>query len=122
MFGSQIDYHLLRPLTHSRGLKARPVDAATNDEKAQARLQKLIDRLGGRFPLSPDKRYLDIGCGPGDLTLALARASGGHVTGIDVVQRYVDCARNDAIRDGLTERAQFYCTDVHDWDSLESGL
>jgi SAM-dependent methyltransferase len=119
MFGSHIDYHLLRPLTHARGLQARPTDTPAVTDKPQARLQKLIDRLGGRLPLAPDKRYLDIGCGPGDLTLALARASGGLVTGIDVVQRYIDRAREDATREGLTERARFCCTDIHDWDSRE---
>ena len=35
-------------------------------------------------------RILDIGCGPGAPTMALARLSGGEVVGIDIHQQYLD--------------------------------
>ncbi len=56
----------------------------------------LVDALG----LEPGMRVLDVGCGPGRHAHALGRR-GIAVHGIDISQRFVDLAREDA-PDGVT--------------------
>jgi SAM-dependent methyltransferase len=51
----------------------------------------LVEELG----LRPGSRVLDVGCGPGRHAHALA-AQGIEVVGVDVSQRFVDLARQDA--------------------------
>jgi SAM-dependent methyltransferase len=122
MFGSTIDYRILRPLTHCRELETeselnarfgRP--AAIDMNAAEARFLKLQERLHGRFPIQPDLSYLDIGCGTGDITLALAKLGAGHVTGLDLVPRHTSAAIANARRLGLAGRVEFVCHDVHHW-------
>lgn len=58
------------------------------------------------------RRVLDVGCGTGATTLAIARALGqnGSCTGIDISAPMIDLARVRAARDGV--RADFICADV----------
>ncbi|MBV9950171.1 MAG: class I SAM-dependent methyltransferase [Myxococcales bacterium] len=57
-------------------------------------------------------RVLDIGCGTGSTTLAIARrlGAGGRVVGIDISGPMIDAARVRADRDGST--AMFVCGDA----------
>src|ERR687895_2310369 len=52
---------------------------------------------------APGDRVLDIGCGLGDSTLQLARLVGpeGHAHGVDVAERMVAGAREEAARAGV---------------------
>ncbi|UQU61354.1 class I SAM-dependent methyltransferase [Couchioplanes caeruleus] len=52
---------------------------------------------------APGERVLDVGCGRGAATVALAEAVGGdgHVTGIDLSARMVEACRADVARLGL---------------------
>lgn len=59
-------------------------------------------RLAGHLPKPPD--ILDIGCGPGEQTLCLARATGGHVTAVDTHQPFLDDLAARAAAAGLSER------------------
>ena len=65
----------------------------------QARLDKLmapvLDRLLAEAKLQPAQFVLDIGCGTGASTLAIARAIGpkGHVTGADISEPLLSLAR-----------------------------
>ena len=122
MFGSTIDYRILRPLTHNRRLETETElnarfsqYAAIDMNAAEARLLKLQDRLQDRLPIQTNLTYLDIGCGMGDITLALARLGAGHVTGLDLVPRYTSAAIANARLLGLADKAEFVCHDVHDW-------
>ena len=55
------------------------------------RLQEIVDAL----PLRPGLRVLDIGCGPGALTRAIAARIGrGHVLGIDRSAKAIRQARS----------------------------
>src|SRR5579884_3615591 len=58
--------------------------------------QAFVDRLiGAGFRFT---NLLDLGCGPGDVTIRLARAaSGAHVTGVDGSQEMLELAR-EAVR------------------------
>jgi 2-polyprenyl-3-methyl-5-hydroxy-6-metoxy-1,4-benzoquinol methylase len=122
MLGNKLDYMILRPFTHSRLLKteekmneAAAQNPTVDTEYADLRLSKLFTRLEGHFPISNSLRYLDVGCGPGDITLALARAGCGHVTGVDMVDRYITRARLGAQQLKLEERVEFVRIDFHDW-------
>jgi len=59
----------------------------------------LLDRVR----VSPTARCLDVGCGGGDVTVALARlAPDGFVVGADMDAPQLDIARNEAADAGLT--------------------
>ena len=122
MFGTTIDYWILRPLTHDRELETEKdlnarfgQPAGIDMHAAESRFLKLQDRLQGRFPIQSDLSYLDIGCGTGDITLALAKLGAGHVTGLDLVPRHTSAATAYARQLGLAGRVEFVCHDVHDW-------
>lgn len=59
-------------------------------------------RLAGDLPARP--RILDIGCGPGAQTIALARISGGTITAIDTHQPFLDELARRAKEGGLADR------------------
>jgi SAM-dependent methyltransferase len=59
----------------------------------------LVDALG----LEPGRRVLDVGCGPGRHSLALARR-GFDVLGVDLSPDFVALARDAAATDGLSAR------------------
>jgi ubiquinone/menaquinone biosynthesis C-methylase UbiE len=47
--------------------------------------------------IAPDQAILDVGCGPGTITLDLARhASRGHVVGLDTATGAISAAREAA--------------------------
>jgi SAM-dependent methyltransferase len=54
--------------------------------------------------LPPEPAILDVGCGPGRQTLALARATRGHVTGVDLAQPFLDELAQRARAAGLGDR------------------
>jgi SAM-dependent methyltransferase len=58
-------------------------------------------RLLRRAGVRPGMRCLDLGCGGGDVTLALARMTGIPPTGVDLDQVKLAAARQEAARQGL---------------------
>ena len=55
------------------------------------------DALFDRFGIAADARCLDVGCGGGDVTLALAaRVPRGRVVGVDLDGAQLDLARGEA--------------------------
>jgi ubiquinone/menaquinone biosynthesis C-methylase UbiE len=71
------------------------------------------DAALARCAVPEGARVLDVGCGFGDVTAALARAVGpkGKATGVDVAARFVDSSREEARCAGLAN-AEFLCADV----------
>jgi SAM-dependent methyltransferase len=125
LFGETLDYLLLRALAHRRNiateaeLDARAHDAsAVSFEAAMQKMTKLVRRFAGRLPLDQNLRYLDMGCGTGELTLALARLGARRITGVDFLPRSIATARAQAARLRLRD-AQFICEDLHDWTPQE---
>ena len=56
------------------------------------------------FPLAPDARCLDVGCGGGDVTLALSRiVPRGHVTGVDFDGSKILLAQQEAKGLGMSQ-------------------
>jgi SAM-dependent methyltransferase len=56
---------------------------------------------------------LDLGCGPGQLTLEVAKASGLEVTGLDIEPEAIDVAAQYAKACGLASRMHWVAADVH---------
>src|SRR5262245_39794461 len=84
------------------------VDAqAVTDRMFRALDDLLIEAVAAR-----PGRVLDIGCGTGSTTVAIARRLGerGHATGIDISAPMLDAARERARRENTS--ATFLCADA----------
>jgi SAM-dependent methyltransferase len=127
VLGEALDYRVLRSLAHAR-LRATEAeldrlhaeqgrDPGAAD--AAAKLDKLLARFEGRFPLDPRLSYLDLGCGEGELALALARLGARRVTGVDFMPRAIEAARLNARRaaagGAVRGEVSFLCADLHAW-------
>lgn len=122
MFGSMLDYWLLLPFTHNRNsateeeLNANATQYWDCDvDAAVRRTEKLRTRLQGHFPIKPEFRYLDIGCGSGDIAIGLTKLGASHVTGIDMVPRCISAALANMEQLQLQDRLEFICKDIHRW-------
>ncbi len=73
-----------------------------------------VDFLFEVCHLKPGMRLLDMGCGPGRHSLELARR-GVFVTGVDFTEGFIQFAREEAEREGLSERAEFVLSDARDF-------
>jgi SAM-dependent methyltransferase len=119
MFGARIDYLLLKPLAHSRNRATeeeldREGCSSLTVEQMAGKLETVLQRFDGHFPISPDLRYLDMGCGSGELTLGLARLGARRITGVDFLPRFIHKARDNARAANLPS-VEFVCADLHDW-------
>ena len=54
---------------------------------------------------------LDLYCGTGTITLCLAREA-GRAIGVEVVAPAIEDAKENAVRNGLAEKVEFYCMDA----------
>ncbi len=78
-----------------------------------ARLDGLRDRVARDLPLEGRTDVLDLCCGYGYFTVALARAFAGiRVTAIDLLERDVERARASARAAGLTDRVEALVMDA----------
>ncbi len=62
--------------------------------------------------LPPRPAVLDIGCGPGMQTVALAKACNGLITAVDVFQEYLDALQVRAEAAGVAERIETLTADM----------
>jgi SAM-dependent methyltransferase len=70
------------------------------------------EALLARCPPTPGSRLLDLGCGFGDMTRALAkRVTPGEAVGVDVAQNFIDASIRDAQAEG-THNASFFRADA----------
>jgi SAM-dependent methyltransferase len=122
MLGATLDYLILRTLAHRRNrateeqldsLSERASPAAL--EEAGSKFAKVAERFEGHLPIDPRLRYLDVGCGSGELTLAFARRGIGRITGVDFLPRNIERARVCARRAGAGDGVQFVCRDFYEW-------
>ena len=66
--------------------------------------------------LLPGHKVLDVGCGPGNITIDLARrVPAGHVTGVDVAEAAIELATNHTPREGV-ENVDFVVGDGYHLD------
>jgi cyclopropane fatty-acyl-phospholipid synthase-like methyltransferase len=59
-------------------------------------------------------RVLDLGCGKGAVSLTLARDLGFHVHGVDLMEPFVQDARDRAEEWGIVDRCRFERGNIHD--------
>lgn len=120
MFGETVDYLVLKSMAHAENRATeedlnRDGSSSLMPGQQGTKLAKVLERFEGRFPMKPGLRYLDMGCGSGEITLELARALGGGVTGVDFLPRFVERARAQAEAQGLESAVTFHCADLHAW-------
>jgi 23S rRNA (uracil1939-C5)-methyltransferase len=72
--------------------------------------QVLVARAAELLELTPDSAVLDLFCGLGNFTLALARCAGSAV-GVEGEGSLIERARANAARNGIGN-AQFHCADL----------
>ena len=72
--------------------------------------QRLYEAAISQAQITGDDLVLDLYCGVGTITLAMARAA-GKVIGVEVVEQAVEDARDNARRNGI-ENAEFFCGDA----------
>lgn len=58
------------------------------------------------LPQLSNPRILDVGCGPGAVTLELARLSGGQVVGLDIDRAALENLSRQIEKEGLADRVQ----------------
>jgi ubiquinone/menaquinone biosynthesis C-methylase UbiE len=81
--------------------------------------RKAFEAMSG---LPPHPRILDIGCGPGMPTRALARVSGGTVVALDIFRSFLDSLRAAAEAEGLAGRIQPVQGDMNAMSFLDASF
>ena len=72
--------------------------------------QRLYEAAIEQAEITKQDLVLDLYCGVGTITLAMAKAA-GKVIGVEVVEQAVQDARENAVRNGI-ENAEFFCGDA----------
>ena len=72
--------------------------------------QRLYEAAIARGGITKSDLVLDLYCGVGTITLAMAKAA-GKVIGVEVIAQAVEDARDNARRNGI-ENAEFFCGDA----------
>ncbi len=72
--------------------------------------QRLYEAAITQAEITKNDTVLDLYCGVGTITLAMARAA-GKVIGVEVIPQAVEDARDNARRNGI-ENAEFFCGDA----------
>lgn len=124
MFGPTIDYWILKAFAHDSNIATEAeLDALPGREDPDAiiehglsRIERLEHIFGDAFPVEAGLRYLDIGCGSGDVAVALALRGCTSVTGVDVVRRHVGESEQLAASAGVSDRVRFVCRDVREYE------
>ena len=117
MLGRTIDYWMLRPFVRSESPEAEGASSDgrnLNIQSARDRFEKWNQRLNNEIAVDPAMHYLDVGCGTGEISLALAERGCGHVTGIDKDSYYIEVARRHARKMQFQDKVTFECMDVYD--------
>jgi ubiquinone/menaquinone biosynthesis C-methylase UbiE len=89
-------------------------DAVAYDTMSRLLLGRFVERIAADVAaVAPDgARVLEVGCGPGHLSVRLARHHGLEVTGVDLDPAMVARARANADRPGVGRRPSFLVGDV----------
>jgi SAM-dependent methyltransferase len=89
-----------------RGLPRQAPGSETSTLRALSMLNALPDH----------PRILDLGCGPGRSAITLARTTGGHVTGVDLVASFLDELRERAREADVVQQIDAVSVDMGDLD------
>jgi ubiquinone/menaquinone biosynthesis C-methylase UbiE len=78
-------------------------------EEAMVATERWLADFAG---LRAGMKVLDVGCGVGGPALTIARHSGAHITGINIVEPHIQIARDRAQAAGLAEKTEFLVADA----------
>jgi len=67
-----------------------------------------------------NRSVLDVGCGPGHYSTALAEAGADFVCGIDFAKSMIDMAQERAEKLGVAEKCRFICADFNEFQFEKS--
>jgi len=118
------------PLSHilgEKGFWTLDLEVNTDVLTPRADTEKLVEVALALTHEQPTGRVLDLGTGSGAVLLAfLSERAGWSGTGIDISDPAIAVAKRNATRAGLTQRANFICTnwaklDGSDYDLLLSN-
>lgn len=109
-------YYLLHEVIY-QNLQAQGKEAWGAQDFEDSDLMPFLKKILERLPLAPGARILELGCGTGPLSCALAQA-GFSVDGIDVSATAIEMAQGQAKRRGLS--AYFSVSDLCR-DPLKAG-
>ena len=62
--------------------------------------------------IDKNKRIIDIGCGPGDTTILIAKRFGCHVTGVDIMPEMIKKAKENAQKHNVSHLTKFETVDI----------
>ncbi|HXE46264.1 MAG TPA: methyltransferase domain-containing protein [Conexibacter sp.] len=90
--------------------------AARGYDAAQPGWGRVIDHSLELLALAPGHSVLDVGCGPGILSVLAAPqvSPGGSVTGVDVAEGMLAVAREKAAEQGVGDAVAFQLGDMHE--------
>lgn len=109
---SQIAYRILRRLSHSRNLRyasqiTQELELDRYDRVRSQRTLAVLSRVAGM----KDRSILELGCGTGNLSVAMAGQQARRVVGIDVDKGRIDAARRKAEAEGVSAITSFHTAD-----------
>ncbi len=70
------------------------------------------DRFTSWLQLSPESKFLDVGCGSGGPTVRIVKSTACQASGIDVSEEAIHVANALAQREGLSDRMDFQLVDA----------
>jgi SAM-dependent methyltransferase len=79
---------------------------------------RYVKSLEGCTPIVA-RTVLDVGCGPGHYSIALARRGAARVFGIDFAEGMIDLAREQAKRAGVGDTCEFQAGDFYKFEPAE---
>ena len=90
-----------------------------HDDPAEAAMNtmRVLSEAAG---IAAGERVLNIGCGAGEDSVWNARAHDADVVGVNISERQLDFARENAADHGVSEQTTFNYDDFHDLDTVEN--
>ena len=74
------------------------------------------------LPSIKNPKILDIGCGPGDQTIELAKISNGKIIGIDIYKQYLDDLNSKIIKQNLETKIKVMKQSMFEMDFLKESF
>jgi 2-polyprenyl-3-methyl-5-hydroxy-6-metoxy-1,4-benzoquinol methylase len=92
------------------GTKTGVVTGLVNNMFRRSMRLRYEKTIEGCAPIE-GRSVLDIGCGPGHYSVALAKAGAGRIVGVDFAQGMLDIAREHAKAEGVGDKCEFIQAD-----------